>query len=118
MSYASGGGWAGVACQYPANDWGEKPQGIDLRGAKRLSFALRGAKGGERVKIEMGILRQDKRYYDTANAVQEFVLTKEWTRHSIDLTGKDLSRIKTGFVIVVEGFGEPVRFFIDDVRYE
>lgn len=118
VSMKPGGGWAGLACQYPANDWGEKPQGLDLRGAKRLTFALRGATGGERIKIELGILRQDKRFYDTAHAAQEFTLTSEWRRHSISLDGKDLSRIKTGFVVVVEGSSEPVRFFIDDVRYE
>lgn len=110
--------WAGIVWQYPAGDWGDKPDSVSLTGAKTLSFWMKGAQGGEKVKVEMGILKKDKRYFDTASRSVELELDKEWRRHAIDLTGLDLSRIKTGFVLVVEGRGAPVHFYIDDVRYE
>ncbi len=116
--YSSPSGWAGVACQYPSDDWGDKPGGFDLTGAKKLSFWMRGASGGEKVKVEFGILGQDKQYFDTASGKLEVTLTREWTRYEVDLSGKDLSRIKTGFVFTLAGAPAPVTFFIDDVRYE
>jgi hypothetical protein len=36
----------------------------------------------------------------------------------MDLKGKNLTRIKTGFSWVVVGSGEPVTFFLDDIRFE
>gem|GEM_PF-6635581 len=35
-----------------------------------------------------------------------------------DLKGKDLSQIKTGFTWVVGAKGQPVTFFLDDIRFE
>jgi len=37
---------------------------------------------------------------------------------SIDLSGKDLSRIKTGFVWIATGQGAPIDFYLDDIQYE
>ena len=45
-------------------------------------------------------------------------LTREWAQYSIDLTGKDLSRIKTGFGWTLAGQGKPLTFYLDDVKYE
>jgi hypothetical protein len=36
----------------------------------------------------------------------------------IDLEGKDLTRIKTGFVWTLAGQGAPVVFYLDDIRFE
>ena len=46
------------------------------------------------------------------------VLTKEWKQYEIDLTNKNLGRIKTGFGWVVGGQGKPVTFYVDDIVYE
>ncbi len=112
-------GWGGVAWQDPANDWGDAPGGFDLAGAKRLTFWARGDKGGEAVSFSLGLLGRDKKYFDTATAkLEKVTLTPEWQRFTIDLAGKDLSRIKTGFAWTLAAEGRPVTFFLDDIRYE
>jgi len=118
-AYSGTDDWGGVAWQDPANDWGEQPGGWNLTGARQLKFWARGEKGGETVSFKFGILGADKKYSDTSmGAVNDVKLTKEWAEYTIDLSGKDLSRIKTGFVWSVAGQGSPVVFFLDDIRFE
>lgn len=112
------GGWGGVVWQHPVNDWGDQAGGFDLSGARTLSFHARGAAGGERVKFGFGLIAADKPYSDTGKGEIEVTLTPQWQRYTIDLSGKDLSRIKTGFYWVAAGQGAPLRFYLDDIRYE
>ncbi|MDR3632311.1 MAG: glycoside hydrolase family 2 TIM barrel-domain containing protein [Isosphaeraceae bacterium] len=111
--------WGGVVWQSPANDWGNLPGGFDLTGATRLTFWARGAKGGEVVGFEFGLLGRDKKFFDTASGkLARVTLGPEWTLYSLDLAGKDLSRIKTGFCWTLAADGQPVTFFLDDIRFE
>lgn len=110
--------FGGVVWQSPADDWGDKEGGHDFTGATKLTWWARGAEGGEKVEFKFGILDQQKKFFDTANGATVVTLTPEWKQYSIDLTGKDLRRIKTGFVWVVGDPGKPVTFFIDEVKYE
>ena len=116
-TYSRDAGWGGVVWQHPENDWGEKPGGFDLGGAKRLTFWARGAQGGEVVKFGFGILGADKPYHDSAKGEKQLTLTREWTEYGFDLAGLDLSRIKTGFMWVVGGQGKPVVFYLDDAQF-
>jgi hypothetical protein len=119
VEYGKTTGWAGVVWQDPENDWGDKPGGYDLTGAKKLTFWARGAEGGEKVKFGLGLLGADKKYHDSAKGDSGTVeLTKEWKQYEIDLSGKDLKRIKTGFYWTLGGQGKPLTFYIDDVQYE
>jgi hypothetical protein len=119
FSYLSNGGWGGIAWQCPANDWGDKPGSVNLTGAKKLTFWLKGSVGGEKVKVEFGILGKDKPYPDSDHGVLDsLVLTNEWKQYSIDVGDFDMGQIKTGFVFVVGGQGHPITVYIDDVRYE
>jgi hypothetical protein len=118
FSFQNASNWGGIAWQYPANDWGEKPQAINLNGAKRLTFWMRGSQGGEKVKIGFGILDKDKPYPDSAGSSGEFQLTAEWKEYSLDTSGKNLGKIKTGFVITVAGNGSPQTIYFDDIKYE
>lgn len=118
VRFSQASGWAGVAFQFPANDRGQAPEAIDLSGAKSLTWWMRGARGGEKVKIEFGILKADKPFPDSASASQDFILNREWKRYEVNLASKDLSRMKTGFVLVVAAEGSPVQFFLDEIRYE
>ena len=112
-------GWAGVVWQDPANDWGDRPGGFDLSQANRLTFWARGATGGESVRFEFGLIGPDKPVPDTARGTTgEVILNRDWTRYQIDLAGKDLSRIKTGFAWVVPAGKAPVAFFLDEIRFE
>ncbi len=111
--------WAGVIWQHPANDWGDQAGGWNLAGAKRLTFWARGEKGGEALSFEFGLLGRDQKVFDTASGkLADVKLTAEWKQYSIDLAGKDLTRIKTGFGWVVAGQGAPVTFYLDDIRFE
>ncbi len=118
VDYNAVDNWGGVVWQHPANDWGDQRGGFDLTGAKRLSFWARGEKGGEKIKIAFGLLGRDKPYFDTAKADQEITLTPNWQQYTIDLAGKDMSCIKTGFAWIVAGQGSPLTFYFDDVIYE
>ncbi len=112
-------GWGGVIWQNPEQNWGDRSGGYDLTGAKRLTFWARGAKGGEVVSFKFGIVPKDKRYCDTAKGeLANVTLTPEWKQYSIDAAGQDLSRIVSGFSWNLSGQGQPVTFYLDDIRWE
>jgi len=110
--------WGGVVWQHPADDWGDKPGGFDLTGAKELTFWARGSSGGERITFGMGVIGDDKPFYDTCKNERQFLLTEKWKEYSIDLEGEDLQRIKSGFFFSLTGQGKPVEFFLDSVEYK
>lgn len=113
------GGWAGIAWQYPKDDWANLPLAINLSAASKLRCMIRGDQGGEVVSLKYGILNKNVRYPESASDELEAVkLSQDWQEISFDLAGKDLTKIKTGFCFVVEGQGKPVTFYIDAVRYE
>lgn len=117
--YTAADDWGGIVWQDPGNDWGDQPGGWNLTGAKALKFWARGEQGGEAVSFKFGVLGADKKYSDSAmGAVNDLKLSKEWKEYSISLEGKDLTRIKTGFVWSLAGQGRPVIFFLDDIRFE
>ena len=43
VRYTAGGEWGVVVWQSPANDWGDRPGGWDLTGAKKLTSFFSGA---------------------------------------------------------------------------
>lgn len=116
--FKSADNFGGVVWQSPANDWGDVAGGLDLTGAKRLAFWARGDAGGEKVEFKFGIIDKAKPFHDTASGAMAVTLEKTWKRYTIDLAGKDLRRIKTGFVWVVGDAGKPVTFYLDDIKYE
>ncbi len=119
IDYTAKNEWGGIVWQHPENDWGDLPGGWDLTGAKKLTFWARGDKGGETVNFEFGLLGKDKKFSDTGKGKLEKVqLTKEWKQYSIDVSKEDLKRIKTGFACTVAGTGEPMAFYLDDIRFE
>lgn len=119
VEYSEPASWSGIVWQDPANDWGDLPGGYNLTGARKIKFWARGEKGGEVVAFKFGVLGVDKKFSDTASGdISEVKLNREWTEYTIDLAGKNLSRIKTGFVWTVAGQGGLVVFFLDDIRYE
>ena len=117
ITYAEAGNWAGVVWQSPANDWGDVDGGFDLTDAATLSFWVRGAAGGETVKFGYGLLGRDKKFYDTDKDEVEVTLSQKWKQVTLQLTGKQLSRVKTGFYWTLAGQGKPVTFYLDDIVY-
>ena len=111
LTYTPGNGWAGVAWQDPANDWGDAPGGYDLKGARRLTFWARGEKGGESVNFGLGVIGPEKPFADSAKVTLDGIkLTRDWKRYTIDLGGVDLSRVKSGFVFTLAGSRAPTVF--------
>ena len=99
----------------PQQDWGSQVTGVDLRGAMRLSFWARGARGGERVQFFVGGIPGPKGDSLPDKRPLDLTLTPEWREYSINLNDADLSR-------VVGAFGwsaaEPVEFWLDTVQFE
>lgn len=114
-------GWAGVYWLQPANNWGNEDKGFNLSGAKRLVFWARGEKGGETVVFKMGGVGMGRPYPDTdAAATEPIALTTEWQEYSIDLQGKDLTRIIGGFAWIgsAKHNRQNIVFYLDNIRYE
>lgn len=119
MDYTEKDGWGGIVWQNPGNNWGDKRGGYNLTGAIKLTFWARGEKGEEMVKFGVGLVPHDKTFFDTSQSVLDTVrLSSQWKQYSIDLTGKDLTRIVSGFYCTVAGQGQPVTFYLDDIRFE
>ena len=118
FKYSKQDNWGGVVWQSPPDDWGEKPGGYDLTGAKRLSFWGRGGVGGEKIKFGFGILGREKKYFDTAKDEMTVTLESTWKQYTFDLSNADLTRIKSGFYLTVAGQSEPIQFFLDRVVFE
>lgn len=79
---------------------------------------MRGAEGGEVVNFVFGVIDGDVPYPDTAKGELNGVkLTRQWSKKAISLRGLDLRQIKTGFGWSLAGQGEPVTFYLDDIRY-
>jgi len=111
--------WGGIVWQNPANNWGDDEGGVDLNGARQLTFWARGDKGGEMVEFKMGIIAKNKPYWDTGKAgMGKVKLETAWKQYTIPLEGKNLSRVLSGFVFAVAGRPDPVTFYLDDIVYE
>lgn len=116
--YAAPDQFGGVVWQSPANNWGEQAGGRDLTGAFRLRFWARGEQGGETVEFKFGVLQEQQKFKDSATGGITVTLTKEWKEYAIDLSGKDLSRVMTGFCWVTPGRPTATAFHLDDIAFE
>ncbi|MBI4353032.1 MAG: hypothetical protein HY593_03805 [Candidatus Omnitrophica bacterium] len=117
---SQGANWAGIYWQNPPNNWGTRPGGYDLTGAKKLTFWARGEKGGERIEeFKIGGITGEYADSDVAG-IGPIILTPEWQEYTIDLTDKDLSSISGGFCWATNSDVNPegITFYLDDVRYE
>src|SRR5690606_26129678 len=72
----------------------------------------------EVVTFQFGIIPKDKKFSDTAKGELKVTLGKEWKQYEILVEGKDLTRIKTGFVWTAAAPGKPFAFHLDDIRWE
>jgi hypothetical protein len=119
ISFTKSDGWGGIVWQNPPNNWGDDGGGVNLTGARQLSFWARGQNGGETVSFKMGLIKRDKPTYDTGTAgLDKVKLTKEWKMYIIPLAGLNVSRIVTGFSFSLTGTTDPLTFYLDDIVYE
>ena len=116
--YNSTSGWGGVVWQHPENDWGDQPGGVDLSGAKKLSFWVRGERNDQKVKFGFGLISRNKPYFDTGKKEMEVQLETEWKQVVIDVENMDLRRIKTAFFWSAAAEGKPLTFYLDGIEFK
>jgi len=116
--YNLAGEWGGVVWQSPENDWGDKPGGLNLSGAKRLSFWAKGSAGGEKITFGVGLIDRKKPYFDTVKEEVKVTLTSEWKKYEIDLSDSDCGRVKCGFFWSLPGQGKALKFFLDEIQFD
>lgn len=112
-------GWAGVVWEYPGTTQGLSSVGVDLRGARWLTFRARGERGGEGVEFKTGIYQADPpRVGPFPATTGRITLGADWHTYRIDLTYCDLRSLVAGFACVWAAQGQPLAFYLDDIRYE
>jgi len=117
---SQGARWAGLYWQSPANNWGDRKGGFDLTGATKLTFWARGAKGDERIEeFKMGGITGLYPDSDIAG-IGPVMLTTDWQKYEIDLSGKDLSYVSGGFCwgTNIDVNPDGAVFYLDDIKYE
>jgi len=115
-----GARWVGVYWQDPKANWGSIPGGFNLTGAKQLTFWARGEKGDEKIaQYKVGGISAQYGDSDSASISNE-ILTTDWQKFTIDLTGKDLSVICGAFCFTanLDNNPEGATFYLDDIRFE
>jgi hypothetical protein len=118
-----GKGWSGIYWQNPSDNWGDKNGGFDLSGMTKLTFWVRGAKGGEVIRFKVGGIgiRENKPYPDSVEVETEPIeLTDTWKQYTINLAGRDLSYVSGGFCWVASADLNPegATFYLDDIKFE
>jgi exo-beta-1,3-glucanase (GH17 family) len=125
-------GWAGVYWVEPAGNIGDRPGGIDLTGAKRVTFWARSDAPGAQVKFIIGgigynvdwngnaLCNQPNGLYPDSvcpKIEQTETLNTSWTKYVIDLSAapRDLHSVVGGFGWVST---QPLTFYLDDIVYE
>lgn len=113
-------GWVGIQWQRPNNNWGNMPGGINLTGAKKLTFWARGERGGEKIsEVKVGGIKGQ--YPDSDVAWKgNIVLGNDWKQYEIALTGKDMSHIIGGFSLILtkkdNKYGCSI--YLDEIQFE
>lgn len=112
------------------NDGSESGQGLDLTGAKKLSFFAKGERGGEQVEFFTCGFGYDGTWNkkivpwpdsSPKRSLGTIRLTDEWKEYSISLSKADLRYVVCGFGFVLSGgpYDSSDRvFYLDDIRFE
>jgi exo-beta-1,3-glucanase (GH17 family) len=116
--------WAGIYWQDPPGNWGTRDGGFDLSWSTVLTFHARGRRGGEAVELFAGGLGSAKDAYRDSlfpkRTTDVVHLTRDWQRYTIDLRGRDLSRVAGGFGLALSAANNPqgAEIFLDEIAYE
>jgi hypothetical protein len=116
--------WVGVYWQYPANNWGAMGGKAVAAGATKVTFQAAGAAGGESLRFVVGgvnVKGSDPPLpnKDAFEVGLDVTLTTAWTQYEIPLTAATYDAVIGGFAWVAKATSaSPVRFYVDDVRWE
>jgi len=113
-------GWAGIYWVNPKGNWGNQKGGYDLRFAKKLTFWVRGEKGGEHIAVfRFGGLKGV--FPDSDNhGAGPIVLTDKWQQITIDISSRNMRYISAGFSFAItKSYNRRgCIFYIDNIKYE
>jgi hypothetical protein len=110
-------GWAGIYWQHPDKNWGDQP-GLDLTGARKITFIARGEKGGEVVEFLAGGIKGQ--HADTfKKSIGDALLTTAWQPFEIDIEGLDLRNVVGAFAwsAPIPETGE-LTFYVADLQIQ
>lgn len=118
----SGTRWAGIAWQNPANNWGTvSDAGYNLERAGKLVFWARGEKGDEVIsEFKVGGILSGPYPDSDSVSIGPVELSEQWQKYEIDLKGKDLSFIVSGFAWSTSidlNTPEGIVFYLDEIKY-
>ncbi|MCL2390713.1 MAG: hypothetical protein FWD54_00835 [Endomicrobia bacterium] len=113
--------WAGLYWTEPANNWGDKGPGFNLTGAERISFWVKGEKGGEIINnFKIGGIQGKESEDSDSRSIGPIELTKDWEQYVIIVEEADLKNIIGGFCFTITKQSNPdgAVFYLDDIVYE
>lgn len=126
--YFMNGGLEGDEVQ-PKLNWGDSCNaGINLTGAKKLTFWAKGENGGEQVEFfAFGVGRNATMETPPCPDSSQKVslgykkLSKKWKKYTLTLKNKDLSYVLGGFGWVTnasKNSNKNIIFYLDDIQYD
>ena len=118
ISYDRADGWFGIGFVDPANDWGARPGGYSVKGAKKYVFWAKCNVENVQATIGFGMIGDENPYYDTEKKSIKIPLSLDWTKYEIELEESDLRCIRTGFTLYSAGVGEPFSIWVDDISFK
>ncbi|MFN3402788.1 MAG: glycoside hydrolase family 2 TIM barrel-domain containing protein [Cytophagaceae bacterium] len=118
ITYDHTGGWFGLGLVDPPDDWGDRPGGYNLTGAKKMTFWAKASSDEVVGTFGFGLIGKDKPYYDTDKKSSKIFLTTQWKKYEIDISKADLRCIRSGFTIYSGGIGQSFSIYIDDIMFE
>jgi hypothetical protein len=95
-------GWAGVAWQYPLNNWGASVGYAIPAGATKVAFYAKGAAGGETISFWAGVIAPgatlcNDPFMAGTNPATKITLTTTWTQYTMPIVGTYGTGVITGF---------------------
>ena len=111
--------WAAVMFEWPdgLTAGTRSGAGWDLSGATELSFAVRSEDPGESIIVGFG-----DDVHDPVQVRQRISLQTDWTHHTIQVGGADVSDLNGGFIVAFDAWsdaGAPgVTLHVDEVAYD
>jgi len=102
--------WAGIYWLHPDGNWGQS-KGLDLTGAKRITFYARGERGGEIIEFKSGGVQGKTNKDSFEVSLGKRSLSKEWEEFSIDLTKANLSSVIGAFAWSAPSNGDQTIIF-------
>ncbi len=118
ITYEGSDNWFGLGLVDPPNDWGTRPGGYSVKGAKTFTFWAKASLDNVDATFGFGMIGDDKTYYDTDKQSIKISLTSTWTKYEIELEDADLRCIRSGFTIYSGGIGQPFSIWVDDVQFK